>query len=95
MAMELQVTASDVYAQKEATYNNAPADATINEMIDSVVQDLRMPRHDVNGQSLLYYARLQREGRQLNGGERVGEALQNGDHLVIVPQIQAGGRLSS
>ena len=95
MNSEMQVTATDVYAQKLATYNDAPGDATVSEMVDSAVRDLQLPRHDVNGQSLLYYARLEREGRQLNGGERLDEALRTGDHLVIVPQIQAGGVESS
>ena len=94
-AAELRMTAADVYAQKEATYNSAPAEATVREMVDSAVMDLQLPRHDAHGQPLVYYARLEREGRQLNGGERLGDALRSGDRLVIVHQIQAGGCVAS
>jgi hypothetical protein len=44
----------------------------------------------VRGQPIVYTARLNREGRQLNASERVGDALVEQDEIVLAPSIDAG-----
>jgi hypothetical protein len=44
----------------------------------------------VSGRPLTYHARLEREGRHLHASERVGDAVQNGDKVVLQPNIDAG-----
>jgi hypothetical protein len=46
----------------------------------------------VEGRPLDYSARLDREGRHLNSSEIVGDALKEGDEIVLTPNIDAGGR---
>jgi hypothetical protein len=40
---------------------------------------------------LTYHARLDREGRHLQGAEHVAEAVRPGDRLVLQPNVDAGG----
>jgi hypothetical protein len=44
----------------------------------------------VEGRPLTYHARLDREGRHLQSSELVGQALQEGDRVVLQPNIDAG-----
>jgi hypothetical protein len=81
---------SDVTGQKSATVNDVPADTPVGELVEQLLDELRLTRHDTAGRPLTYHARLDREGRHLQGSERVGEALQSGDRLVLQPNIDAG-----
>ena len=49
-----------------------------------------LARNDVEGRPLRYRARLEREGRHLDGHERVDEALKPDDHVVLMPTVHAG-----
>jgi hypothetical protein len=51
---------------------------------------MNLPQNDVSGRPLTYHARLEREGRHLHASERVGDAVQNGDKVVLQPNIDAG-----
>lgn len=83
---------SDVSGQKTATVSDLPFDASIGELVDQLLEELQLTRNDTSGRPLTYQARLDREGRHLLASERVGEALQSGDRLVLQPNIDAGGR---
>ena len=87
------VEVSDVSGQKTATVNDIPADASIGELVEQLLEDLRLTRNDTSGRPLTYHARLDREGRHLLSSERAGEVLQSGDRLVLQPNIDAGGSL--
>ncbi len=82
---------SDVSGQKTATITEVPPDASIGELVEQLLAELRLTRNDSSGRPLTYYARLDREGRHLLHSELVGEALQSGDRLVLQPNIDAGG----
>jgi hypothetical protein len=51
---------------------------------------MSLPANDPTGQPLAYHARLEREGRHLNAAERVGDAVREGDTLMLQPNIDAG-----
>jgi hypothetical protein len=89
-AMTLRV--SDVSGQKMAKASSVPITSTIGELVDGLLAKMGLARVDAQGRPLHYYARLEREGRHLNGAETVGEALQEGDELTLTPNIDAGGR---
>ena len=82
---------SDISGQKRAEVKDAPPDATVDELIDSLLTDMSIHRNDSQGRPLTFHVRLEREGRHLLGSERLGEALQNGDQLILQPSIEAGG----
>ena len=85
---------SDVSGQKTATVSDLPPDASIGELVDQLLEELRLTRNDTSGRPLTYQARLDREGRHLLASERAGDALRSGDRLVLQPNIDAGGRSS-
>jgi hypothetical protein len=88
-AMTLRV--SDVSGQKTAKASSVPITLTIGELVDGLLAKMGLARVDAQGRPLHYYARLEREGRHLNGAETVG-ALREGDELTLTPNIDAGGR---
>lgn len=82
---------SDVTGQKRMNVNNLAPDASVGELINGVLGRMNLPPNDVEGRPLTYHARLDREGRHLHVSERVSDALQPGDRLVLQPNIDAGG----
>lgn len=84
---------SDVSGQKRMTVDEYGAGATVGELVERLLAEMDLMREDGDGRPLTYHARLEREGRHLHASERVGDALQSGDRLVLQPNIDAGGRL--
>ena len=83
---------SDVSGQKTVRAAGVPGYTTVAELVQGLLHKIGLPRNDAEGRPLSYRARLNREGRHLNGNERVGEALKEDDHVVLQPNIDAGGR---
>jgi hypothetical protein len=67
-----------------------PQDSTVGELILGVLAQMSLPQNDVSGRPLTYHALLEREGRHLHASEKVGDALQVNDQLVLQPNIDAG-----
>ena len=86
----INLTVSDVSGQKVFRVPKAPPDATVGELVKSLLAQMSLPANDSDGQPLAYAARLEREGRHLNAAERVGDALETGDKLTLQPNIDAG-----
>ncbi len=86
----LNITASDVTGQKHARARGVPAASTVGELVDGLLPRLRLNQLDRSGMPVHYDARLQREERHLHRSERVGDALQTEDHLVLHPRVVAG-----
>jgi hypothetical protein len=84
------IKVSDVSGQKKSNVSNVPTDATVGELIQGLLAQMNLPKNDVTGRPLTYHARLEREGRHLHASERIGDALQPGDDLVLQPNIDAG-----
>jgi hypothetical protein len=81
---------SDVSGQKRMTVDDISEGSRIGELVEQFLADLDLVKEDAEGRPLNYHARLEREGRHLNGAERAGDALQSGDLLVLQPNIDAG-----
>ncbi len=84
--------ASDVSGQRRVNVRGVSPDSTVGELVKGLLERMRLPRNDSGGRPLTYHARLEREGRHLNGSETVGQALQEGDQVVLQPNIDAGAR---
>jgi hypothetical protein len=82
---------SDVTGQKVLAVSGMPEDVTVTELIQGLVGRMRLPLNDASGRPLSYHARLDREGRHLQGAERVAEAVRSGDRVVLQPNVDAGG----
>jgi len=90
---KLDISAADVTGQNVVKIGIDPGDRemSVNELLDSLVPRMRLPRLGNGGRPLTYHARLEREGRHLHGSEVVGEALLPQDRITIQPTIEAGG----
>lgn len=86
----LEIKVSDASKQRVRTVEDVSQEATAAELVQSLIDDLSLPRNDRMGRSLSYRAMLRREGRHLNAAERVGDVVQDGDWLVMTPNIDAG-----
>ena len=91
MTKGIGVEVSDVSGQKMVNVTNLAADSSVGELIQGLLGRMHLPPNDVSGRPLTYHARLEREGRHLHASERVGDALQTGDRVVLQPNIDAGG----
>jgi hypothetical protein len=87
----LALEASDVSGQRRFRATRVQADASVGELVSELVERMDLPRGSERGQAYTYSARLEREGRHLLPGERVGEALLEGDLVVLQPDVDAGG----
>lgn len=82
--------ARDVSGQNVADVSGVSTEATVGELVQGLLSQMRLPQHDAEGRPLTYHARLEREGRHLHDSEAVGGTLENEDVLVLQPSIQAG-----
>jgi hypothetical protein len=90
--MTLGLRVSDVSGQKAVRARAVPLSSTVGELVQGLLASMGLARNDAQGRPLNYYARLEREGRQLNGAEIVGDALAEDDELTLTPNVEAGGR---
>jgi hypothetical protein len=91
-AATLALRASDVSGQRTIKVSAVSPHATIGELVGGLLARLGLARSDADGRPMLWRARLDREGRHLNGAELVGDALQEDDHVTLQPDISAGRR---
>ncbi len=87
----LTIEATDVSMQKRVLARNVEPDASVGELVQSLIESLRLSPADASGRPLTYSALLQREGRHLFASERCGDAIQPGDQIVLAPSVEAGG----
>ena len=92
---DLRIQVMDVTGQKTTSVSDIPSDSTVGELIDGVVARMRLPDVDADGRPVVYHARLTREGRHMHSSERVSESVQTDDRVVLLPNVEAGGRRSA
>ena len=87
----IALVVTDVSKQRTAKVRDVPAEASIGELVQELLESMHFPAEDPSGRPLSYRARLDREGRHLNSSERVGTALRTGDELILQPSVDAAG----
>ena len=90
MSATLNLRARDLSGQRKFSVQGVPAERTVGELVKDLLGRMNFVGDDGEGRPLAYRARLDREGRQLHGAERVGDSLRTDDEIVITPHIQAG-----
>ncbi len=90
--LERRIHVSDTSGQKTAQVNFVNPDSTVGELVDDLVNELSLARTDVAGRPLTYHALSEELGRHLHASERVADAVQTGAHIVLAPNVVAGGR---
>ena len=84
--------ATDVTGQRKMNVRGVSPDSTVGEVIKGLLERMGLPRNDTGGRPLNYRARSERKGHYLQDNETVGGALQEGDQIVLQPNIDAGAR---
>ncbi len=86
----LAVEVQDVSQQQRFKVSDLDTDATVAEVVRELLGDLNMAVEDASGRPLSYTVRLEREGRNLQSNERVGDVLEEDDLLTLLPNVDAG-----
>ena len=90
MAANVNLLAQDVTKQKKVRVPNVSGDSTVRDLVQGLLETMRLNKKDVDGRPIEYRARLEREGRHLHDSELVGDALLSDDEIVLQPKINAG-----
>ncbi|MBP6965320.1 MAG: hypothetical protein KBC96_13045 [Armatimonadetes bacterium] len=77
----------DTSEQKSFTLRDVSREATIGELMEGMREKLGMLRNDRDEPCQAF---LEREARHLHSSETVGDALEEGDTLVVQRSISAG-----
>jgi hypothetical protein len=85
----LSITATDVTGQKAVRVRNLMPESTVGELVTGLIPRMQLPV-EAEGRPLSYSARLDRLGRHLAASEKVGQALQENDEVMLSPSIDAG-----
>ncbi len=76
----------DATGQREFVARGVPTDASWGETLRSVVANMNLPANT----PAEWQGKLEREGRHLHSAETVGDALEDGDRIVLQPRAEAG-----
>ena len=86
----LDLFARDASGQRPFSIKNFPATAKIADLVKALIPKMGLSSSDSAGRPLNYQAFSQRDSMHLRGFDTVGDALQNGDEISLLPDIQAG-----
>lgn len=67
-----------------------PVDASVGEVIPSLLEKMALPLNDADGSPASYSIRRNRDGMILNDGDVIGNVIQQGETCVLQPSIDAG-----
>ena len=90
IAAGVDLTVSDASGQRKVSITNFPKSATIRDLIKTLRSRMGLSTSDSNGRNVEYQAFSKTNGYHLLNTETVGETLQSGDELSLLPDIQAG-----
>ncbi len=86
----LDLFASDASGQRKYSVRNFPRTATIRDLIKSLIPQMGLSSNDPDGRPLNYQAFTRDEHFHLRGSDTVGQALQDGEEISVLPDIMAG-----
>ena len=86
----LTLYVQDISGQREFVAKNVPVDASWGETMSTIVGNMSLPKNAPTGEEIVWTGRLNREGRHLHGSEINGETFQEGDRVVLQPEVNAG-----
>jgi hypothetical protein len=84
----ISVTVEDFTGQIRRRARGIPADATVGEVVNSLMREMRLPVNDSQGRPVTYAARA--HGESLLESDRVGDVLQEDDVVTLSQNVTAG-----
>ena len=85
----ISIHVQDMSGQREFVARDVPLEATWGETMGSILANLPLPKNDPVSPNT-WSGHLEREGRHLHANEMVGDALVNGDRVILQPEVNAG-----
>ena len=82
--------ATDASGQRKYSITDFPRSAKICDLIKALIPKMGLNTKDTGGRPLDYQVFSKRESCHLRGSDSVGKALQDGDEISLLPDIQAG-----
>ena len=64
---------------------------TVGELVEGLIPKMGLSTHDPQGRPVAYQVLLERSGRHLHASEIAGDVLEPDDHIILQPNIMAGG----
>jgi hypothetical protein len=86
----MPITATDVTGLRKAVWQPETDDASVQDMLEALVDGLDLPVNDVSGTPIAYTARLNSTGRALSSAEYVRDAVAPDDSVMLMADINAG-----
>lgn len=80
----------DVSGQKAATVKDCPTEASVGEVVQSLLSTMDLPPNDSEGNPVSHALRRDRDGAILHEGDVVGRVLEQGELCILQPSIDAG-----
>ena len=87
--IDIPLFATDASGQRRFAVN-FPRTARVRDLIEALIPQMGLSTKDTGGRPLDYQAFSKRDSHHLRGSETIGEALQAGDEISLLPDIQAG-----
>jgi hypothetical protein len=84
----ISVTVEDFTGQIRRRARGIPTDATVGDLVASLMHELRLPANDSQGRPLTYSARAR--GESLTESDRVGDVLVEDDVVTLTQNVTAG-----
>lgn len=89
MNVDIDLFATDASGQRKFAIS-FPRTAKVRDLIGALIPQMGLSAKDTSGRPLDYQAFSKRESCHLHGAETIGDALQAGDEISLLPDIQAG-----
>ena len=80
---------SDMSGQREYVARGVPKDASWGETMSGILSSMSLPKNNPASPNV-WSGHLERESRHLHASEIVGDALVDGDKVVLQPEVNAG-----
>jgi hypothetical protein len=80
----------DVSGQKAAAVKGCPVDASVGEVVPSLLAMMHLPPNDDEGNPVSHTLRRDRDGAILHEADVVGNVIEQGERCVLQPSIDAG-----
>lgn len=80
----------DFSGQVRRRADRIPRAATVNDLIDSIRDEMQLPDQDAQGRPIQYGA-VSSRGEMLNASDRLGDVLDDEEVVMLTKSVTAGG----
>jgi hypothetical protein len=90
MGYRISVEALDVTSQHAIRLRGVPAEQTVGDLVTTAVGRMGLPTMDPVGRPYSFMARRETTGEALFVSQAVGDVLEDGERIRVLPSVDAG-----